>query len=78
MILSTMGVMTLRQKNNINVLVDSISTYFMNPLQIDSIIHIYSNIIDMGRNFCKIEIDMYDDKKEIAGKCILSARIIRR
>ncbi|MBV4417975.1 CBS domain-containing protein [Clostridium tyrobutyricum] len=77
MILSTMGVMTLRQNNNINVLVDSISTYFMKPLQIDSVIHIYSNIVDIGRNFCKIEIDMYNDKKQIAGKCILSARIIR-
>lgn len=78
MLFSTMGTMTLRQKNNINVLVDSINTYFIRPVQIDSSIDIYCNIIDMGRNFCKIEIDMYNYKKEIVGKCIVSARIIRK
>lgn len=78
MLLSTMGIMTLRQKNNINVLVDSINTYFMRPVQIDSNIDIYSNIIDIGRNSCKVEIDMYNDKNDIVGKSILSARIIRR
>jgi predicted transcriptional regulator len=78
MLLSTMGTMTLRQKSNINVLVDSINTYFMRPVQIDSTMDIYSNIIDIGRNSCKVEIDMYNNKKEIVGKCILSARIIRR
>ncbi|WP_446897872.1 DRTGG domain-containing protein [Clostridium sp. LBM24168] len=78
MLLSTMGIITLRQKNNINVLVDSINTYFMRPVQIDSNIDIYSNIINIGRNSCKVEIDMYNDKKDIVGKCILSAKIIRR
>lgn len=78
MLLSTMGIMTLRQKNNINVLVDSINTYFMKPVQIDSFIEIYADIIDMGRNFCKIEIEMFDNKKDIVAKAFLSAKILRR
>jgi predicted transcriptional regulator len=78
MLLSTMGIMTLRQKNNINVLVDSINTYFMKPVQIDSFIEIYATIIDMGRNFCKVEIEMFDSKKDIAAKAFLSAKILRR
>lgn len=78
MLLSTMGIMTLRQKNNINVLVDSINTYFMKPVQIDSLIEIYANIIDMGRNFCKVEIEMFDNKKDIVAKAFLSAKILRR
>jgi predicted transcriptional regulator len=78
MLLSTMGIMTLRQKSNINILVDSINTYFMRPVQIDSNMDIYSDIIDIGRNSCKVEIDMYNNKKEIVGKSILSARILRR
>lgn len=78
MLLSTMGIMTLRQKNNINVLVDSINTYFMKPVQIDSQIEIYSDIIDMGRNFCKVEIDMFDNKKDLVAKAFLSAKILRR
>ncbi|MCT8976410.1 DRTGG domain-containing protein [Clostridium sp. CX1] len=78
MLLSTMGIMALRQRNNINVLVDSINTYFMKPVQVDSIIEIYTDIIDTGRNFCKVEIDMFNSKKDIIAKAFLSAKIIRR
>jgi predicted transcriptional regulator len=78
MLLSTMGLMALRQKNNINISVDSMMTYFMKPVQVDSIIHIYTKILDMGRNFCKIEIEMYDKDKEIVGKSILSAKVLKK
>ncbi|CAB1253459.1 Cobalt-dependent inorganic pyrophosphatase [Clostridiaceae bacterium BL-3] len=78
MLLSTMAIMILRQKNNANILVDSINTYFMKPVQIDSEIEIYVNAIDEGINYCKVEVDMFDGKKDIVGKCILSARMIRR
>ncbi|AWI07223.1 DRTGG domain-containing protein [Clostridium drakei] len=78
MLVSTMGIMTLRQKNNINVLVDSINTYFMKPVQMDSKIHIYTSIIDTGRNFCKVQIDMFDNKRELIAKTFLSAKILRR
>ncbi|WP_163193699.1 DRTGG domain-containing protein [Clostridium thermarum] len=78
MLLSTVGLSTLRQKNNINVSVDSMMTYFMKPVQVDSFIHIYSNVIDIGRNFCKVEVDMYDSEKEHIAKAMLSARVIKR
>lgn len=78
MLLSTMGIMALRQKNNINVLVDSINTYFMKPVQMDSLIEIYANIIDTGRNFCKVEIDMFNSKKDIVAKAFLSAKTLKR
>lgn len=78
MLLSTMGIMTLRQRNNINISVDSISTYFMKPVQIDSNIEIFAEIIDMGRSFCKVEISMYDNKKELVGKTLLSAKVLRK
>lgn len=76
MLLSTVGIMTLRQKNNINVSVDSISSYFMKPVQIDSTINIYTEIIDMGRSFCKVDINIFDVKKELIAKAILSAKIL--
>lgn len=77
MLVSTMGIMTLRQKNNINVFVDSINTYFMKAVQIDTVIEIYTDIIDLGRNACKVQIDMYDDKKEIISKTFLSANVLK-
>lgn len=77
MLVSTMGIMTLRQKNNINVFVDNINTYFMKAVQIDNTIEIYTDIIDVGRNFCKVQIDMYDDRKDIISKTFLSAKVLK-
>jgi predicted transcriptional regulator len=78
MLLSTMGIMTLRQRNNINITVDSISTYFMKPVQVDSHIEITTEIIDKGRSFSKIEISMYDNKKELISKALLSAKVLKK
>ena len=78
MLLSTVGLMALRQKNSINVSVDSIMVYFMKPVQVDNVIDIYANIIDMGRNFCKVEIDMFDKNKELIAKAMLSAKVLKK
>lgn len=76
MLLSTVGLVTLRQKGNPNISVDSISTYFMEPVQMDSIIEIVAEIIDMSRSFCKVEIKVYNKKKLVA-KALASAKIYR-
>lgn len=76
MLLSTVGILTLRYRNSINILVDSIMTYFIKPVQIDSVIDIVTKIIDLGRNFCKVEINMYK-KKDLIAKTMLSAKILR-
>ncbi|ABK60577.1 MULTISPECIES: DRTGG domain-containing protein [Clostridium] len=76
MLLSTVGILTLRHKNSINISVDSIVTYFMKPVQMDSIIDIFTKIIDMGRNFCKVEVNIHK-KKELIARCMLSAKILR-
>ena len=65
MLLSTMGIMALRQNNNINISVDSIMAYFMKPVQMGSDIDIYTEIVDKGRNFSKVEISMYNKKKKL-------------
>ncbi|MBC2582829.1 DRTGG domain-containing protein [Clostridium sp. DJ247] len=78
MLLSTMGIMSIRQRNNINILVDSINTYFVKPVQMDSEIEIFTDIIDAGRNFCKVEINMFDEKKGLVAKALLSAKTLRR
>lgn len=78
MLISAMGVMTLRQRSNLNVFVDSLMVYFMKPVQMDSVIDIYTEIIDMGRNFSKVEITMYDKKKELIAKALLSSKILRK
>ncbi|AEB75117.1 DRTGG domain-containing protein [Clostridium botulinum] len=76
MLLSTVAILTLRHRNSINISVDSIMTYFMKPVQMDSIIDIFTKVIDMGRNFCKVEVNIHK-KKELIAKTMLSAKILR-
>jgi predicted transcriptional regulator len=78
MLLSTVGLMALRQRNSINVSVDSMMVYFMKPVQVDNVIDIYANIMDMGRNFCKVEMDMFDKNKELIAKGMLSAKVLKK
>lgn len=76
MLLSTAGLMALRVRS-MNVSLDNMSTYFMKPVQGDSNITIIADIIDIGRNYCKVEVNMHNKKKELIGKAILSAKLIR-
>jgi len=75
MLLSTMGIMALRKNNNINISVDSIMAYFMKPVQMGSDIDIYTEVIDKGRSFSKVEISMYNKLKEPVAKAMISAKI---
>lgn len=78
MMLSTMGIMTLRQNNNINISVDSIMAYFMKPVQIGRNIDIYTEIVDKGRSFSKVEISMFNSNKDPIAKAMLSAKIFSK
>jgi predicted transcriptional regulator len=78
MLMTTVGLMSLRRKDNKNISVDSMMTYFTKPVQMDSEISIDTKIIDMGRNFSKVEISMYNENKELVSKAILSAVVFSR
>ncbi|MBU3113373.1 DRTGG domain-containing protein [Clostridium lacusfryxellense] len=78
MLLSTMGIMALRQNNNINISVDSITAYFMKPVQMGSDIDIYAEVIDKGRSFSKVEISMFNRLKEPVAKAMISAKIFSK
>ena len=78
MLLSTMGIIALRQNDNINVSVDSIMTYFMKPVQMGSDIDIYTQIVDKGRSFSKVEINMFNKNKQPIAKAMISAKIFSK
>ncbi|WP_315119043.1 DRTGG domain-containing protein [uncultured Clostridium sp.] len=86
MLISTMALICLNEDDSISLFVDNISTYFMKPVQIDTNIDAYVNIIDrgktfckvMGRSFCKVEIAMYDGKKDLIAKSFVSAQVTRK
>jgi predicted transcriptional regulator len=76
MIMSTIGLSVLRQ-HTINLSVDSISTYYTQPIQVDNRIEIYCDMIEKGNSFCKLELSMFDKNKKLAAKTIISARLLK-
>ncbi|MBB6697913.1 DRTGG domain-containing protein [Clostridium algidicarnis] len=75
MLLSAAAITALRERD-INVSVDNISTYFMKPLQLDTKVTLEADIVDMGRNYCKVEVNMINFKRQLIGKSMLSAKML--
>jgi predicted transcriptional regulator len=78
MLLSTMGTIILRQNSNTNVAIDSFTSTFMKPVQMGRVIDIYSEVIDRGRYYSKVEVSMYNINKELIAKALLSAKVLKR
>ncbi|MCX7885570.1 MAG: DRTGG domain-containing protein [Caloramator sp.] len=78
-IMSTIGTIALSKRNHLNITVDSFTVFYVKPVQIDSTITVNANIIDTARSISKVEIEMIIDKtKELVGKAILSAKVLRK
>jgi len=41
------------------------------------IIDVYSEVIDRGRYYSKVEVTMYNQNKEIMAKAMLSAKVLK-
>lgn len=76
MLLSTMGTMTLRQNGITNVAIDSFTSYFTKPVQIGRVIDIYTDILDKGRTYSKVEVSMYNQNKTLMAKALISAKLL--
>lgn len=50
----------------------------MKPVQIDCDITVETDVITTDRNFCKVEITMYDDKKNMVAKAMLSTKTLKK
>jgi predicted transcriptional regulator len=78
LIMSSSGINALKQRNHLNVAVDSFAVFYCKPVQNDSDITITANIIDIGRNASKVEIEMVAANDELIGKALLSAKILKK
>src|SRR5699024_8293532 len=58
-----------------DLVIESISVYFMKPVPIDSILLIYPRLLEAGRIYAKIEVDVYSGEKLI-GKGLLMAQLM--
>src|SRR5699024_9389373 len=67
----------LWQETRTDLVVENITVYFIKPVQIDSKLVIQPHIVDVGRIYGKIDVEVYNEQKLI-GKGLLMAQLIGR
>ncbi|MFC4556676.1 DRTGG domain-containing protein [Virgibacillus kekensis] len=67
----------LRHYKKGDLVVENLTVYFIKPVQIDSKLTIKPKVLESGRMYAKIDIEVYFDKKMV-GKGLLMAQLIDR
>ena len=85
MLISSMATFYLKKIDITNLFVENISTYFMKPVQIDTEIEANVKVISsstvfcelLGKAFYKIEVELFDDKKDFIAKSLITIKAIK-
>ncbi|WP_159881600.1 DRTGG domain-containing protein [Paenibacillus puerhi] len=65
----------IQDMKKVDLVVDNMSSYFVKPLQIDSLVEIRPKIIEVSRKFGKLDVEMYLNGALVA-KAMLTAQVI--
>lgn len=60
-----------------NIVVENVTTFFIEPVQIDSQLIIKPKLLEAGRIYAKIEVEIFHDQKLVA-KGLITAQLINR
>lgn len=67
----------LRAQKKGDLVVESLTIYFVKPVQIDSIIEIHPKVMEIGRKFGKVDVEVQQEGA-IVGKALLMVQFIDR
>lgn len=76
-IVTEAGSRALRNFKKGDLVVENITLYFIKPVQIESMIEIYPRVLEIGRKFGKVDVEIFHERT-IVGKALLMAQIIDR
>ncbi|OIJ12408.1 hypothetical protein BKP37_13285 [Anaerobacillus alkalilacustris] len=76
-IVTEAGSRALRTQKKGDLVVENITLYFIKPVQIESMIDIVPRILEIGRKFGKVDVEIFHEGT-IVGKALLMAQIIDR
>ncbi|WP_027964258.1 DRTGG domain-containing protein [Halalkalibacillus halophilus] len=68
---------TLQKENTGDMVIENISIFFMRPVQIGSKLNIIPEVLEMGRKFAKLDVQVYSDE-ELVGKAMVMTQFINR
>jgi predicted transcriptional regulator len=60
-----------------DLVVENMTIYFLKPVQIDSMLEIYPKVLEVGRKFGKVDIEVFNEGN-IVGKVMMTCQMIDR
>ena len=69
--------LALRRLKYTDMVVENVSVYFLKPIQIDSHVSVKAHVIDAGRKFGKIDVEIYS-QGDLMGKALFTAQVLER
>ena len=60
-----------------DLVVENMTIYFLKPVQIDSVLEIYPKVLEVGRKFGKVDVEVYNDGI-LVGKAMMVCQLIDR
>ncbi|WP_217627935.1 CBS domain-containing protein [Bacillus solimangrovi] len=67
----------MRNHKKGDLVVENITVYFIKPVQLESILEIVPKVLEVGRKFGKVDVEVYNEGK-LVGKALLMAQLIDR
>ncbi|MBS2969997.1 CBS domain-containing protein [Metabacillus sp. KIGAM252] len=67
----------LRSQKKGDLVVENLSIFFMKPVQMETLIEIHPRILEVGRKFGKMDVDVYNEGV-IVGKAMMMVQIMER
>jgi predicted transcriptional regulator len=76
-IVSEAGSRALRQQRKGDLVTENITFYFFKPVQIESVIEVKPKVLEVGRKFGKVEVEVYH-QGNLVGKALMTAQVLER
>ncbi len=67
----------LRSYKRGDLVVENMTIYFIKPVQIDSTLEIHPRVLDVGRKFGKVDVEVFNQGK-LVGKAMLTCQLLDR
>ncbi|SES35798.1 CBS domain-containing protein [Salipaludibacillus aurantiacus] len=76
-IVTEAGSRVLRKHKKGDLVVENITLFFIKPVQIDTLMQVKPKVLEVGRKFGKVDVELYH-QDQIVGKAMLMAQLIDR
>lgn len=71
------AILCLRRNRSVDMVVENLTLYFLKPVSVDSHIDVRARILDFGRRFAKVDVEVYDGHERCA-KALLTTQVLER